>query len=246
MSKYSVVITTFDKRFEGYLVPLVASIKRSRPDVEIIVMVNGPCNAPFDQVFRQRILGYLADYSEVYPTIFPNFQSLAKLWNRGILTATNEFSLVLNDDLAIHDPFFDLFEGELRKTISSFRINDSFSHYLINKTELIKVGFFDERLLGLGEEDGDFFWRYFECYKRDIPSVSISGIDNIQSPLADPGYTKGIRTASKYNREFILNEKYERSVFGHKGMFDYRVRKRMDDLVQYPYEDYYLKNRDRV
>ena len=246
MSKYSVVITTFDKRFEGYLVPLVASIKRLRPHVEIIVMVNGPCNAPFDQVFRQRILSYLADYSEIYPTIFPNFQSLAKLWNRGILTATNDFSLVLNDDLEIHDRFFDLFESELRNTTSSFRINDSFSHYLINKMELIKVGFFDERLLGLGEEDGDFFWRYLERYKRDIPSVSISGIDNIQSPLADPGYIKGIRTASKFNRDFVLNEKYEKSVFGHKGMFDYRVRKRMDDLVQYPYEEYYLKNRDRV
>jgi predicted glycosyltransferase involved in capsule biosynthesis len=209
-------------------------------------MVNGPHNAPFDQVFRQKLLSHLAGYSEIYPTVFPNFQSLAKLWNRGILTASNDTSLVLNDDLQIHDHFFDSFESELQNRSSSFRINESFSHYLINKAELIKVGFFDERLLGIGEEDGDFSWRYFECYQKEIPSVSISGIVNIQSSIADPGYTKGIRTASKFNRDFVLKEKYERSLFGYRGMFDYKVRKRLEDLVQYPYEQYYLNNRERL
>jgi glycosyltransferase involved in cell wall biosynthesis len=246
MKPYSVVITTFDKRFEAFLVPLIASIRRFRPKAEIVVMVNGPCNAPFDQTFRAKILKYLADHSDVYPTIFPNFQSLSKLWNRGILAASHDSSLVLNDDLVIHEQFFDLFEAALDNSTSSFRINESFSHYLIYKTELIKVGFFDERLLGLGEEDGDFFWRYHECLKMDMPSIPIPGIDNVQSSLADPGYIKGIRTASKFNRDFILKEKYQRTLFGHKGMFDYRVRKSMSDLTQYPYEEFYLMNKHKV
>ena len=49
------------------------------------------------------------------------------------------------------------------------------------------MGFFDERLLGLGEEDGDFFWRFYKKYKKEIPSVDVGFIDNVQSDLADEG-----------------------------------------------------------
>jgi hypothetical protein len=38
---YSIVITTFDKRFEEFLVPLIRSIKRERAEVEIIITANG-------------------------------------------------------------------------------------------------------------------------------------------------------------------------------------------------------------
>ena len=75
---------------------------------------------------------------------------------------------------------------------------------MINRTELIEVGFFDERLLGLGEEeDGDFCWRYHERYDYEIRSITIPGIANVQSDLADPGYAKGIRIAGIFNRQFI-------------------------------------------
>ena len=248
---YSVVITTFDKRFEAFLVPLVAQIRAQRPNLEIIVMINGPGKGVFDESYRANILSYLAKYPEVFPTMFPSFQSLAKLWNRGALTASHDRALILNDDLELRSEngvcFFDHLETALVSQKGTFKINGSFSHFILDKRELIEVGFFDERLLGLGEEDGDFFWRFYKKYKKEIPSVDVGLIDNVQSDLADEGYTKGIRTASKFNRDFIQEKKYKTTLLGgYRGMFDKKVNQILEDEKQYPYELFYLENKQKL
>lgn len=248
---YSIVITTFDKRFQEFLVPLIISIKVHRPTVEIIITANGSCQAPFNENYRAALLAFLATQTNCFPIVFPTFQSLAKMWNRGILTSSHEQVLVLNDDLNIpaagEHSFFDALETILSTQPGTFKINGSFSHYVISKNELIDVGFFDERLLGLGEEDGDFFWRYHEKYDREIASVSLPEIDNICSDIADDGYTKGIRTAAKFNRDYIKNVKYKAVLIGgYRGMFDKRVKKQVPDEPQYPYEAFYRQHKDKV
>lgn len=249
--KYSIVITTFDKRFDSDLIPLITSIKTLRPTVEIILTVNGPCRSHFDQGYLSRLMYFLANWENIYPTIFPEFQSLAKMWNRGVLTASHERILILNDDLKILSndviSFFDNFERVLESAPDTFIINGSFSHFVVSKREVMEVGFFDERLLGLGEEDGDFYWRYHEKFNREIPEIDIELIDNIHSDVTDGGYTKGIRTASKFNRDFIKTRKYKDILLGgYKGMFDKRVKKLLVDEVQYPYETFYWENKDKL
>jgi hypothetical protein len=248
---YSVVITTFDKRFDAFLQPLIVEIKLQRPNIEIIVMVNGPGKGAFDEVFRSRILAFSAQNASVFPTLFPSFQSLAKMWNRGVLTANHERVLVLNDDLQVGRDkggcFFDYLDKAMQAQKGTFKINGSFSHFVADKKELIEVGFFDERLLGLGEEDGDFFWRFYQKYQREIPSLDVGLIDNVQSDLADDGYTKGIRTASKFNRDFIQNVKYKNTLLGgFRGMFDKKVKQVLEDEKQYPYERFYLDNKKNL
>ena len=247
---YSIVITTFDQRFEPFLIPLIQSIKALRPEMEILVMVNGPAKGTFDATYRAKLLQFLSTQENCFPTLFPNFQALAKLWNRGALTATNDRALILNDDLSIESSspdFFTLLEAVLESEPYTFKINGSFSHFVTSKTELIDVGFFDERLLGIGEEDGDFSWRYHETYNREITSIAMPGIGNIQSTLADEGFAKGIGHYSQFNRDFIKNQKYQ-EVFlgGYKGMFDKRSKKKIADELQYPYEKFYLKNRNKL
>jgi hypothetical protein len=247
MNPYSIVITTFDQRFEPFLKPLITQIKLQRPEVEIICMVNGLCKDSFNQQYRAALLEFLSQHPNCFPTVFPTFVSLAKLWNRGVLTASNNRIIILNDDLTIHAGFFDRLEQVLEAHSSSFKINGSFSHFTLNKDELLAVGFFDERLLGLGEEDGDFYWRYFQQFKREMPSVEVLGIDNVQSDIADTGYAKGIRTAAQFNRNFIKKHKYQDVLLGgHKGMFDKRVKKLLPDEKQYPYEQFYLDHKHEL
>lgn len=157
----------------------------------------------------------------------------------------------MNDDLELKAEngicFFDHLEAALATHSGTFKINGSFSHFILDKQELIEVGFFDERLLGLGEEDGDFFWRFYKKYKKEIANVEMGLIDNVQSELADEGYTKGIRTASKFNRDFIQNQKYKPTILGgYRGMFDKRVNQILDDEKQYPYELFYLENKKDI
>jgi hypothetical protein len=251
MLKYSIVITTFDKRLRECLIPLVKSIKLQRSSVEIIVIVNGRANANFNEVYRTELLEFLAHQNNCFPTIFTNFQSLAKMWNRGILTASNEQVLVCNDDISIPKNdgggFFDHLELILTQNQSTFKINGSFSHFMISKADLMRVGYFDERLLGIGEEDGDFVWRYYQALGKEIPNIDIIGIDNTGSPLFDEGFTKGIRQYSRFNRDFIKQEKYQRTLIGgHKGMFDHKVKKILTDGNQYPYEEFYLLNKHKI
>ena len=251
MPNYALVITTFDKRFEPFLVPLITSIKAQRPALEVIVAINGRAHELFSEPYRQSVLAFLAQHPNTYPIVFPNFQSLAKLWNRGALTTTAPRALILNDDLRIFQEngvgFFDELEKALAINPASFRINGSFSHFVLNKDELIEAGFFDERLLGLGEEDGDFFWRYYQRYGREIASVDLPFIENVQSDLADEGYAKGIRTASQFNRRFIKEVKYKSTLLGgYRGMFDERVKQVLEDKAQYPYEVFYLENHKEI
>jgi len=251
LDPYSVVITTFDKRFDAYFVPLLAQIKSQRPNIEVIVTINGPAKNVFDEGYRSHILSYLAQFPNVFPTMFPSFQSLAKMWNRGALNTSHNRALILNDDLELKTEngisFFDGLEEALATQAGTFKINGSFSHFILDKRELIEVGFFDERLLGLGEEDGDFFWRFYKKYKKEIPSVDMGLIDNVQSDLADDGYTKGIRTASKFNRDFLQTQKYKTTFLGgYRGMFDKKVNQILEDEKQYPYESFYLKNKSKL
>ena len=251
LAPFSVVITTFDKRFEAFLVPLLAQIKEQRPNIEVIVVINGPARGAFDEAYRGNILSYLARFPKVFPTMFPSFQSLAKLWNRGALNASHDRALILNDDLELKSEngtcFFEHLEAAMANHPGTFKINGSFSHFILDKRELIEVGFFDERLLGLGEEDGDFYWRFYKKYKKEIPSAEMGLIDNVQSDLADDGYTKGIRTASKFNRDFIQNEKYKTTLLGgYRGMFDKKVNQVLEDEKQYPYELFYLNNKNKL
>ena len=142
MNDYSIVITTFDQRFNSFLKPLICAIKTFRPQVEVIVMVNGPANVDFDPAYRSSLLQFLATQENCYPTLFPNFQALAKLWNRGAITATANRILVLNDDLSIdcapQPNFFDVLEETLRNEKKTFKINGSFSHFCLNKDELLE------------------------------------------------------------------------------------------------------------
>jgi hypothetical protein len=65
--------------------------------------------------------------------------------------------------------------------------------------------------------------------------------------LSDDGYVKGIRTAAKFNREFIKNVKYrEVLIGGHRGMFDKRVKKQLADEVQYPYESFARRHANQL
>ena len=70
MSEYSIVITTFDKRFKECLVPLVGAIKLQRPSIEIIVMVNGRARDQFNESYRSELLSFLGTQKNCFPTIF--------------------------------------------------------------------------------------------------------------------------------------------------------------------------------
>jgi glycosyltransferase involved in cell wall biosynthesis len=249
--RISIGITTFEARFERYFVPLLSKIKEVAPDNEVIVAINGEHQQPFSEEYRRRILECAAMHRRVFPVVFPQFRGLSKLWNSIVIHASQDYVLMLNDDIMINGTGFleDICSAIRQNKGRTFLINRSWSHFLVSRQELDDLGYFDERLLGIGEEDGDMTWRYIQRYGKPIPSVRMKSIVNYAEETVNSFKPVNIQTHSgtKYslfNRRFMFSEKYTPDPDGIKGMFDEPVVLKDPGKDQYPYERFYRRRRE--
>ncbi len=248
----SIGIATFEKRFEDYFVPLLEKIRSFESIAEIVVDINGEHKNAFGEEYHKRILAFFATQDRTFPIFFPVFRGLSKLWNTILIHATGDFVLMLNDDTLITDgKFMRKIESILKKNGGrSFLINRSWSHFVARKEEIANLGYFDERLLGIGEEDGDMTWRYIRKYGSPMASHTIRGFKNYaEETMAQQPENITCHSNSKYslfNRRFVHEKKYAVSPQGIKGMFDEKMEMRDEGPDQYPNERFYREHEDEL
>lgn len=211
---YSIAITTFVHRLDKYYKPLMNAISRMRPDIQKVVFVNGQHKKPFDQEYRKEIMRFSSLCPQTYLIMSPIVRGCSHMWNMCANSTDSDYVLVLNDDVMVLDGFFDEYEkvlAELRDTKEqTFRINNTFSHFSLYKKDLFGVGYFDERLIGFGEEDGDWIWRWELLNKTPIKSMMTNKIVN----CGDVSETNGENTKkrkgkySAFNHDWIFTHKY--------------------------------------
>ena len=245
---YSVCITTFSKRF-NYVEKLVSQV-RSLTTCDILIAVNGDYNQEFNNEFRKQILDLCLKFDNVYPIFFPEQRGLAKLWNTLVVHSKQDWCLLLNDDVELdNDEVFTSTIPSLGNKPDLRRINGSFSHFLIHKDCLDKIGYFDERLLGFGEEDGDIFYRYIETYNEWIQELWVHGFTNLVVDVRDENIKPGIGKYSQFNRNFCFSDepcKYISVSEGITGLFGQHMKKNIEDLSQYPYEKFFKENKGKL
>lgn len=250
-------ITTFQHRFEKYFKPLVRQI-REQSDVEIIVYINAQYGREFDKEYRRNMLNFLAEYDNIFPTFTPHFKGLSKMWNNIIVNSTNNNILICNDDVSIRENFIAELNHVISTNNTSFKINGSFSHFVVSREEVFRVGFFDERLIGLGEEDGDWCFRFERYYQKHLPSFNtpnmISYSTNKDSELAKDEVTPCNSKYVRWNADWIFQNKYDPNneelgiaqgfpANGQGGMFGKPVAIReFEDLNFYPAEEFFWKH----
>jgi len=183
-NNFSIVIVTFDQRFEQYFVPLLKEIKKQRKDIEVLVQVNGPYLEKYDQAYRKNILNFCAEYANVYPQTYTRFTSLSKMWNTGIQNSSNNNVLVLGDDILIKEGFFDWIERQAQQTPCNecATINRIFAHFMINRDMLADINWFEERLLGIGWEDFDIVRHKQEFKNWDTNKIVSMHNLNLEEP----------------------------------------------------------------
>ena len=131
---YSIGIVTFEKRFDDYFKPLLKSIKKILPEIEIIVFINGNLNNEFNNKYRKEILNYCASFDNVYPHVCTEFRSLSKLWNNILIFSSNDQCLILNDDVTLTNLFFDnlsYIEKIIKSLSQAIKIMDEINKFLI-------------------------------------------------------------------------------------------------------------------
>ncbi len=115
------------------------------------------------------------------------------MWNELILASQTEKIFIVNDDIDIAPHFASALctSGILEKQIAI--INESWSHFLISKHTIAQVGWFDERLFGVGGEDWD--------YEARLAFAGVA-LDNFR--------LKGILNLSIYTSDFSFGASVER------------------------------------
>jgi len=246
----SIGITTFKRRLQ-LLKNLIKQIRHFDKFVDILVTVNGDNDAQFDESYRKDLLNFMAQTDNVFPIFFPSFSGLSKMWNTLIIHSPTEHILILNDDIILNE------DSNIFPTISEviqreelFVLNDSWAHFVISKKIAYLLKYFDERLLAFGEEDGDMVWRFIQMFGKPPPDVIVRGISNICegyhiSPTNIETCMVGRRQVPKFNRYFMFNHKYRftNNAEDIKGMFDAPCQKLLQDVQQYPYEEFKEKNK---
>lgn len=208
---YTITIQTYEKRYDKYFLPLIASICNQRPNIDKVVFVNAQYKTGMNENFRIKILELMSRLPKVFPIFTTCFRGCSYMWNNSIITSNTQVCLNLSDDITIHEGFFDDYEEKLLSVEGeTFKINDSFAHFSINKTDLDDIGYFDERLLGLGQEDGDWQWRFEVKRNRTIKNIYMPNVIHyIEKEAASENMKKCGGKYSPYNTDFMYNYKYD-------------------------------------
>jgi len=247
MSPFTIGITTFSKRY-NYIEKLIDQI-REYSKHDILIAINGDYKENFKEDYRKQILNLSLKHENVYPIFFPEQRGLSKLWNTLTIHSKTDWILLINDDVEVLNGDVITFGDNLPDSPNIHRINGSFSHFFAHKKCIDDLGYFDERLLGFGEEDGDIFFRYIEKYNKWIQDSYINGLKNLVVDVRDEKIKRGVGKYSAFNRDFCFlseNCKYVPDKSGITGCFGSPMRKNLQDLNQYPYEKFFQENKEKL
>lgn len=258
---YSITIQTYVYRFDSYFKSLLSEIHRQRPEIEKLVFVNGQHKEPFREDYRSGMMKYVSDFQKTYLVMSPFMRGCSFMWNTSINYTSGDYVLVLSDDVMVKDGFFEDFEAMLSHNHElgdeSFRINSHWGHFCIWRNDVLdpnRVGFFDERLIGFGEEDGDWMWRFENKFKRHMRNYGTKNLPYNTDNTFLPGKNTRTHSGTKYsafNREFMFTEKMEPDPQGSNtacGVYNppHKTREGMSTPVMYPGEVWYRNNIDKL
>lgn len=187
LENYSIGITTFLMRYEDFFIPLIKNLLFLYPNQEIIIAINGHYQEDKQLEYLKKINNFLAGYSNIIIIEHVSPQPLSKMWNEIIKKSTNESILLLNDDLNI-SPYF---KGEIDSILFSefIMLNNSFSHFIINKSLIKNIGWFDENFKEIGGEDDDYLIR-LKIFNIEPQIVKIRGVRNGKNKPSINSYGK--------------------------------------------------------
>ena len=259
---YSITIQTYQYLFDSYFKALLANAHRQRPNIEKVIFVNGQHNQQFDENYRKGMTQYVSNFPNTFLVMSPFMRGCSFMWNTSINYTSNDYTLVLSDDISFTDGFFDDFEKILEHNHNlgdeSFRINTHWGHFCIYRkdvTDKNRVGYFDERLIGFGEEDGDWMWRFQRKFNRHMRNFGtpklLSNTDNDCQPGKNTRTHSGTKY-SAYNKEFQFGQKMDidpngtNNACGVYGNSPQKMREGMDTPDMYPGETWFRNNIDKL
>jgi hypothetical protein len=258
---YSIAVQTYVYRFDSYFKVLLANLHRQRPSVEKVIFVNGQNNEPFSEDYRRGMLNYASNFPNTYLVMSPFMRGCSFMWNTSVNFTSHDYTLILSDDTIFKDGFFDDFEKMLvenrTQSDESFRINYHWGHFCVYRKDMTdpsRVGYFDERLIGFGEEDGDWMWRFENRFGRHMRNYLTPNLLYNCDEKCLPGKNTKTKPNSKYtayNTHFMFGMKMEEDPTGTNKACGcmatpFKTRTGMETPHMYPGETWFRENRHEL
>ena len=195
-TRYAIGMVTYVARYERYFQPVIDRFASWFPDTQIIVAVNGYHDQERQADYLSEVRRFLKRYRNVETIEHTHPQSLSKLWNEIIIKAHPDTVVIFNDDIMIQPFFHKELEasGALEHDVAT--LSRSWSHFVISKAVVARVGWFDERLSGVGNEDEDYEARLATAGET-LGRVEVMGLKNFVHETRDFSYGKAIEVAKK-------------------------------------------------
>jgi hypothetical protein len=206
---YSIGIVTYVERYEKSFKKLATDLCNQFPDVEKNAVLNGFPDKVKQLKYLREATAFLYDCGFKHVLTFEEHQALAKGWNLLIIMSGKPKILLLNDDCFIGDGFRQEFESQRGERDWLF-LNESFSHFMTSKKVIRSVGWFDERFLGIGHEDGDYARRCaIKNFEYDV-NIDCPSLKNMQFLEEHVGFTtknsERRGNYSQFNEKFFLKK----------------------------------------
>lgn len=239
----AIVITTFSARFFEFCIPLISSLRASGVIEPVYVVINADQDFRTDSQLRSEFVSELSLHAEVFPVCLGKPSGMAKMWNMGIKCAGADLTLVLNDDINVNESeIVNVVQTIFSSVVENGLViaNGSFGHFAISSSCIQRVGVFDERFLGFGEEDGDYYWRFEEEYGQKPHHMdNLGGLVN----MAEPSGHELLRSQSGKSRYSLFNslfveEKYNLQSGKHAGMFGSVAQKKLREVTPAELEEW--------
>ncbi len=250
---YSIGVVTYVARLEEFFIPLIKQLTTIFPDKEIVCIINGHPDASLQIDYLKHVSAFLAGYPNVRYLSYERHQPLAKCFNWLLLMSFAPRMLILNDDVSLNLLFRKDFEKGIEQYPDFFVINGSWSHFVISKAVVKKVGWFEERLAGTGQEDGDYRIR-MEKEGVKISEVKCYGVINYVAPQKNAGWqnisevSKDSGKASEINDQFFY-KKYSKKDGGSDFVLNpgmetpvFYELATLDNLQRFPQPDWKFVN----
>lgn len=237
LAEFSILVTTFEKRFFSSALPLISDLRRLFADVPIYVFINGNLSGNHDRQLRDRFISELVKLGGIDFICNSTMTGISRNWNLGIQMAASDQVLCLSDDVWIGPSFPDEITEILKQNLTDgLSILGSFAAFIINKECISRVGWFDERFLGFGIEDGDYMWRFESVIARSparyqVNSLKHYWLDSRGDEPADDNKYSLVNTV-------YCEIKYIESEDGIRGPFSSPKLKVINDSEVHSMEDY--------
>lgn len=215
-STYSIGIVTYHARFDDYFKPLIEKLANIFPDREIVCIINGHPDRTLQINYLNKVTSFMKKFPNVRYLTYDLNQSLSKCWNQLIILSHTDKTVVCNDDISVSE----LFREELENHIDDhdfFRINRTWSHFVISKNTVRRIGWFEERLPAVAWEDTDYAFRLFAA-GEDVPSVKMLGLFNQSTDNVEHGW-EDEEPSDKTSKYASANEKFFKEKW-HTAYFD--------------------------